>query len=161
MLLPATTTAATTDVERVRAAIARLPPAERNLVVLRFRDGLATTELAAATGTSTATVDHRLHHAAWLVEDVAGPGTPGMRTPEQRAPRSAELVVEDAAVGITPLLAARLTAAVSGPVPPPAADRWRWHALLEVLRRHGEGVITLALAAAVALPATVSLVAQA
>lgn len=158
MLLPDATT---TDVERVRAAITRLSPAERDLVVLRFRDGLATTELSAVTGTSTATVEHRLHHAAWRVEDIAGPGAPGMRTPEQRAARSAELVVEDAAVGITPLLAARLTAAVAGPVPPPAADRWRWHALVEVLRRHTDGVVMLALAAAVALPATASLVAQA
>lgn len=153
MLLPDTTT----DVERVRAAITRLSPAERDLVVLRFRDGLATPELAAATGTSAATVERRLHRAAWLVEDVAGPGVPGMSPSEQAAPRSAALVVEDAGVGITPLLAARLAAAVAGPVPPAADDHWRWHALLGAMRQHGDGVVTLALAAVVAVPAVVSL----
>lgn len=154
------TTAATTptsDCERVRAAIARLAPAARDLLVLRFRDGLSTAELAAVAGTSVATVERRLHHAAWTVEDGAGPGDPAMLTGRQRVARPAELVVEDAAVGITPLLAARLTAAVSGPVPPPADDHWRWHALLEALRRHGEGAVTVALAAAVALPAVASL----
>lgn len=146
---------ATTDLERVRAAIARLSPAERDLLVLRFRVGMATAELAAATGTSAATVERRLHHAAWTVEDIAGPGAPAVLAQGQRSSRPAELVVEEAALGITPLLAARLTAAVSGPVP--ADDHWRWHALLAALRRHGEGAITVALAAAVALPAVASL----
>lgn len=154
MLLQETTD--TTDRERVRAAIARLSPAERDLVVLRFREGLATAELASATGASAATVERRLHHAAWTVEDVAGPSVMGMLEQQQRAARPAELVVEEAAVGITPLLAARLMAAVAGPVPP-ADDHWRWRALLQALRRQGEGGITVALTAAVALPAMVSL----
>lgn len=147
-------TADSTDRERVRAAIGRLSPAERDLLVLRFRDGLATAELAAATGTSAATVERRLHHAAWVVEDVAGPSALRQGPPR---PRPTDLVVEEAAMGITPLLAARLVAAVAGSVPPEADDRWRWHGLVAALQRQGEGVLTMALAAAVALPAMVSL----
>ncbi len=146
-----------TDVERVRAAIGRLSPAQRDLLVLRFRDGQSTSELAATTGTSTATVMRLLHHAAWMVEDITSPGVPGALVHGQRPPRSAELVVEEADLGITPLLAARLTAAVTGPELPHADEHWRWHALVAALRRHGEGVVTTALTAAVVLPAVVSL----
>ena len=147
----------TTTVERVRAAIATLPPAERDLLVLRFRDDLSTTALAAATGASIATVERRLHRAAWVVEDAIGgvPPSPGRVGPE----RAADLVVEEAALGITPLLAARLVAAVTGPVPPTADDRWRWHALVAALRHNGDGVLTAVVAAAVFLPAVVSLTA--
>lgn len=148
-----------TDTDCVRAAIGRLPPAERDLLVLRFREDLSTEQLAAATDTSPATVERRLHHAAWVVEDVAGVASPDPGfVPGQRAARPADLVVEEAALGITPLLAARLAAAVAGPVPPPADDRWRWHELMGALRRHGEGVVTVALTLGVALPSALSLV---
>lgn len=148
----------TTTVDRVRAAIATLSPAERDLLVLRFRDDLSTTALAAATGTSVTTVEHRLHRAAWVVQDAVGdePPSPGLI----RLERATDLVVEEAALGITPLLAARLAAAVTGPIPPTADDRWRWHALMTALRQHGEGVLTAVVAAAVVLPAVVSLTAS-
>lgn len=147
----------TTTVERVRAAIATLSPAERDLLVLRFRDDLSTTALAAATGTSVATVERRLHRVAWVVEDAIGaePPSPALI----RLERAPDLVVEEAALGITPLLATRLAAAVTGPVPT-ADDHWRWHAVVAALRHHGEGVLTAVVAAAVVLPAVVSLTAS-
>ena len=146
------------DVQRVRSAIAHLAPAERDLLVLRFADDRTVAELAATTGTTPDEVRRRLHHAAWVVQDLAGVtplqwGEPEPRLLEDRDPL---LVEEEAAAGITPLLAARLAAAVAGE--PPAADQhWRLHALFRGLRTNMDGVLTVLLVAAAALPAAASL----
>jgi hypothetical protein len=133
--------AAPSDTERVLAAIARLTPMDRDLVVLRFRNDSTMAELAAATGASTAVVQQRLHRSAWLVEDAVGPMPAG----HQRTAvlgvlgRPIELVEEEALLGITPVLAARLVAAVGGDTLPAADQHWRWHALVGALRRFTAG----------------------
>jgi RNA polymerase sigma-70 factor, ECF subfamily len=53
---------ATVD-DRLRAALARLPPAYRMIVVLREMEGLSTREVATITGYSEANVKQRLHRS--------------------------------------------------------------------------------------------------
>lgn len=158
----AATAATTADAGRVRAAIAQLPPVERDLLVLRFRDGRTTAELAAAAGTTPERVLGHLHHAAWVVQDLAGitPRAWGEPEPALLVGRDTGMVVEEAGVGITPLLAARLTTAVGGDELPAADDRWRVHAVLRALRGHADGALTGLLVLGVALPAIVSLLPQ-
>lgn len=48
---------------RLRAALNRLPPAHRMVVVMREMDGLSTKDVAAVTGLSEANVKQRLHRA--------------------------------------------------------------------------------------------------
>lgn len=158
MLLHDSATAATPDVERVRSAIARLSPADRDLLVRRFRDGRTSAELAEAAGTSVEFVRRRLHRAAWRVQDVVGatPRVFGDDEPQRLRDRPADLVEEEAELGITPLLAARLVAAVTG-TPPAADDHWRLHALLRRLRGHGDGLATMLLVAGVVAPVLGSL----
>lgn len=150
----------TSDVERVRAAIAHLPPVERDLLVLRFRDGLDLEGLAAATETDTAVVQRRLHHAAWVVEDLAGPLPlqPWEDGPRPLRGRPSHMVEEEAGVGITPLLAARLAAAVEGDLPA-ADEHWRVRAAMRGLRSHVDGVLVALVVAVVAVPVAVALVA--
>lgn len=147
-----------TDADHVRAAIARLSPTDRDLLVLRFRDDRAIDELAAATRLEPGAVRQRLHRAAWAVEDAVGPMPLGEeRAAALRAPaRRVALAEEEAAFGITPVLAARFVAAVEGETPPAADRRWRWHALLAEVRRHGEGTAAGVLLLAAAVPALVS-----
>lgn len=54
-------------VERVRAAIAALPPKHRAVLALRELEGLSYEEIAAATGVPTGTVMSRLFHARKLL----------------------------------------------------------------------------------------------
>lgn len=56
------------------ASVARLPPAHREVVVLRFIEGMSVADIARAVGCPTGTVKSRLHHAmgklrGWLSED--------------------------------------------------------------------------------------------
>ena len=50
-------------VDRVRAALDRLPPAMRVILALRYRDEFATAEIAEILGIPAGTVKSRLHHA--------------------------------------------------------------------------------------------------
>lgn len=149
------------DVERVRAAIAQLPPAERDLLVLRLREDLDTVALAARLGTSQAHVHRRLHHAGWVVQDVAGvtPGQWGEPEPSLLRGRPSHLVEEEAAAGITPLLAARIAAAVAGEAPA-ADEHWRVRSLARGLRAHVDAVLLVLLVVAVAVPVAVALAAM-
>lgn len=179
MLLHDATTTDTdtaTDVERVRAAVAQLPPAERDLLVLRFRDDLDAAALAARLSTTPAVVQRRLRHAGWVVQDVAG-DTPAQwrasgtwpawetwnawgtsRATEQALLRGrpSHLVEEEATAGITPLLAARIAVAVAGE-PPAADEHWRARSLLRQLRSHVDALLLVLLVVAVGVPAAVSL----
>lgn len=56
-------------VERVRAAIAALPPKHRAVLALRELEGLSYEEIAAATGVPTGTVMSRLFHARKLLTE--------------------------------------------------------------------------------------------
>lgn len=155
------TEAPATDAVLVRAAIARFAPVDRDLLVMRFRDDLPLDDLAAHTGLSPAQVQQRLHRAAWVVEDAVGPMPLGAERAAAlgATPRPVELAEQEAALGITPVLAARFVAAVAGETPPAADDRWRWHALLAAVQHHGEGLLTGLVALAVVLPAAASLTA--
>lgn len=59
-------------VERVRAAIAALPPKHRVVLALRELEGLSYEEIAAATGVPTGTVMSRLFHARKLLAGKLG-----------------------------------------------------------------------------------------
>jgi RNA polymerase sigma-70 factor, ECF subfamily len=59
-------------VERVRAAIAALPPKHRVVLALRELEGLSYEEIAAATGVPTGTVMSRLFHARKLLAEKLG-----------------------------------------------------------------------------------------
>ena len=59
-------------VERVRAAIAALPPKHRAVLALRELEGLSYEEIAAATGVPTGTVMSRLFHARKLLAEKLG-----------------------------------------------------------------------------------------
>jgi RNA polymerase sigma-70 factor, ECF subfamily len=52
---------------RLRAALDRLPPVYRMIVVMREMDGLSTREVAAVTGISEANVKTRLHRARLML----------------------------------------------------------------------------------------------
>ena len=153
----ATSDGETRGVAEVRAAITQLPPVERDLLVLRYRDDLDIEALAARTQVDPGRVRRWLHHAAWVVEDLAGPASLEDRVPRMLGGRPLHLVEEDAALGITPQLAARLSAAVQGEVPA-ADEHWRARALLRGLRSHADGLLIALALAAVVLPVAASLV---
>lgn len=139
------------DGDRVRAAFASLSPQEHRVLVLRFRDDHGLAQIAEQLGTDRDQVRRHLHHAGWMVEDLAGAAT----VPAGGwAARPSELVEEEAAAGITPGLAARIRAAVSDGAPP-ADDHWRWHDLQRSLRRNSASVAT-ALLVLIALVPTVA-----
>jgi RNA polymerase sigma-70 factor (ECF subfamily) len=51
------------DIDRFVAAIAVLPPPQREVLLLRYRDDLSYAEIAVVTGAAIGTVRSRLHHA--------------------------------------------------------------------------------------------------
>lgn len=51
------------DTQRVRAAIDRLPPPQREALLMRIVDGMSVAEVAAALDVPEGTVKSRLHHA--------------------------------------------------------------------------------------------------
>jgi RNA polymerase sigma-70 factor, ECF subfamily len=55
--------------ERLRRALAKLPPGYRVIVVLREMEGLSTREVAAVTGFSEANVKQRLHRARMMLRE--------------------------------------------------------------------------------------------
>jgi RNA polymerase sigma-70 factor, ECF subfamily len=63
-------------VQRVRAAIAELPPKQRVVLALRELEGLSYDEIAAATGVPTGTVMSRLFHARRLLAEKLGSRVP-------------------------------------------------------------------------------------
>ena len=117
----ATATIPTTgDAVPVAAAVAALAPLDREALLLRLR-GRSTDEIAVVTGTTPATVEVRLRRAAAAVERRVGQQPlHGDRVLPDRT-RATDEVVADALVGITPMLHARLVAAlahVHAPAPP-------------------------------------------
>ncbi|MFN7982270.1 MAG: RNA polymerase sigma factor [Vicinamibacterales bacterium] len=58
--------------ERLRKALASLPPGYRVIVVLREMEGLSTREVATVTGLSEANVKQRLHRARLLLRTALG-----------------------------------------------------------------------------------------
>lgn len=72
--------------QSVWATVAKLPPAQREVVVLRFVEGMSVADIALAVGCPAGTVKSRLHHAMnklhdWLSEDsLPSSGVP-TRTP--------------------------------------------------------------------------------
>jgi RNA polymerase sigma-70 factor (ECF subfamily) len=55
--------------ERLRQALAKLPPGYRVIVVLREMEGLSTREVATITGFSEANVKQRLHRARMMLRE--------------------------------------------------------------------------------------------
>ncbi len=62
-VLPAPLPPATGAARDLRPALAALPPAQREVVVMRFADDLSLQQIADATGVPLGTVKSRLHHA--------------------------------------------------------------------------------------------------
>ena len=58
--------------ERLRRALATLPPAYRMIVLLREMEGLSTREVATVTGMSEDNVKTRLHRARVMLRDALG-----------------------------------------------------------------------------------------
>jgi len=56
--------------ERLRKALAKLPPGYRVIVVLREIEGLSTREVASITGFSEANVKQRLHRARMRLREA-------------------------------------------------------------------------------------------
>jgi RNA polymerase sigma-70 factor (ECF subfamily) len=54
----------------VKAALAALPPAHREVLMLRYREELTYAEIALVTGLATGTVRSRLHHARLKLENA-------------------------------------------------------------------------------------------
>lgn len=111
------------DAAAVAAAVAALGPLDREALLLRVR-GRSLAEIAETTGTTTAMVRVRVHRAATRVETVVGPVPAPGTVVELDSDRSTDEVVTDAELGITPMLHARLLAALAytrGPAP----VRWR------------------------------------
>ena len=100
------------DAAAVTAAVAALGPLDREALLLRLGDrGLD--EVARITGTTPAMVRVRLHRAATAVERRVGQlPLDGTDVQPDRA-RPTDEVVVDAEVGITPMLHARLVAALA------------------------------------------------
>jgi RNA polymerase sigma-70 factor (ECF subfamily) len=59
--------------ERLRRALATLPPAYRTIVILREMEGLSTREVAAVTQMSEDNVKTRLHRARIMLREALGP----------------------------------------------------------------------------------------
>ena len=58
------------DASEIAAALAALPAAQREVLVLRYQDGLSYAEIATVVGCSVGTVRSRLHHAKRRLHDV-------------------------------------------------------------------------------------------
>ena len=58
------------DASGIAAALAALPAAQREVLVLRYQDGLSYAEIATVVGCSVGTVRSRLHHAKRRLHDV-------------------------------------------------------------------------------------------
>ncbi|MBI4577781.1 MAG: sigma-70 family RNA polymerase sigma factor [Planctomycetes bacterium] len=63
--------------QRVRAEVDRLPEAYREVVALKYLEGLPYTEIAKVLGTTEAAVESRLHRARALLRDALKAWQPG------------------------------------------------------------------------------------
>jgi RNA polymerase sigma-70 factor, ECF subfamily len=61
------------DAGALHAALATLPPVQREALVLRYQDGLSYAEIALVVGCSVGTVRSRLHHAKRRLHDAIAP----------------------------------------------------------------------------------------
>jgi RNA polymerase sigma-70 factor (ECF subfamily) len=61
------------DAGALRDALTTLPPVQREVLVLRYQDGLSYAEIALVVGCSVGTVRSRLHHAKRRLHDVIAP----------------------------------------------------------------------------------------
>lgn len=100
-----------TDADLVATAVAALGPLDHEALLLRVR-GQTIDEIATRTGTTAAMVRVRLHRAATAIERRVGPLPSDGSVVRRDATMATEEVVADAEVGITPVLRARLTAAL-------------------------------------------------
>jgi RNA polymerase sigma-70 factor (ECF subfamily) len=60
------------DGSEVRAELAKLPPVQREVLLLRYQDQLSYAEIALVTGCSIGTVRSRLHHAKRRLLELKG-----------------------------------------------------------------------------------------
>lgn len=152
---PAPTIAPATDAERVAAAVAALGPLDREALLLRL-GGRSLDEVAAATGTTTAMVRVRLGRSATAIERRVGlQASDGAAQPDRARPT--DEVVTDAEVGITPLLHARLVAALEHTCPPAAPRHRRAAAVLQSVLDHAPQLASLAAVAVWAVVTTIVL----
>jgi RNA polymerase sigma-70 factor, ECF subfamily len=61
------------DATALHAALVQLPPPQREVLVLRYQDGLSYAEIALVVGCSVGTVRSRLHHAKRRLHEVIAP----------------------------------------------------------------------------------------
>ena len=61
------------DAGALHAALAALPPVQREVLVLRYQDGLGYAEIALVVGCAVGTVRSRLHHAKRRLHDLIAP----------------------------------------------------------------------------------------
>jgi RNA polymerase sigma-70 factor (ECF subfamily) len=61
------------DAGALHAALTALPPVQREVLVLRYQDGLSYAEIALVVGCSLGTVRSRLHHAKRRLHDLIAP----------------------------------------------------------------------------------------
>ena len=61
------------DAAEVRAAVGRLPPAHRDVLLLRYVEGLSYEQIAGVVGVPVGTVRSRLFHAKRLMRDILQP----------------------------------------------------------------------------------------
>lgn len=65
------------DADAVRAAVGRLPPAQRDVLLLRYVEGLNYDAIAAVTGVPVGTVRSRLFHAKRAAREILESGEDG------------------------------------------------------------------------------------
>ncbi len=61
------------DATALHDALVALPPAQREVLVLRYQDGLGYAEIALVVGCAVGTVRSRLHHAKRRLEEIIAP----------------------------------------------------------------------------------------
>ena len=151
-----TSTVAPTDADAVAAAVAALGPLDHEALLLRVR-GRSLEEIASTTGTTTAMVRVRLHRAAAAVERLVGTaptdGVPVRRDPDWPT----DEVVVDAEVGITPVLHARLVAALDRSRAIAAVRHRRVAGLAQAVAEHAPQLASLATITGFAVAAAVAM----
>lgn len=151
------------DADAVRAALRELEPLDREVVVLRYRHLLGLDSIASLTGSTRGAVIQRLRRVALAVERAVGSSVALVATGGTVAsPLDEDEAVEDARIGVTPQLAARLHRAVTtGEVPVVdrvATDRRRL-AARAWLHRHAGQLLTVVVTGSGALLTTAVVVA--
>lgn len=141
-MLSTTTTMTDADAAAVAEAVTALGPLDREALVLRLR-GRSLEQVAAETRTTTAMVRVRIHRAAATVEQRVGalPNVGGAAAREDD--RHIDDVLVDAELGITPVLHARLRAAMTHAHGPERPRFRRTAAVLQVLADRLPGMAAL------------------